>query len=109
MSEDTALSYQIVLYENLVEQHGAENVRSAIEEALNYGYSEMQNVTPVLTGYLKSSEGYSVDSDTEGELYADAPYAGFVNYGTSRQDANPFFDTGIEATENKLREILGSL
>lgn len=84
-------------------------IRGILNDALNYGYQYMQTATPVRTGFLKSSEGFTVKSDFEGELFATAPYAGHVNDGTIYQNPQPFFDTGVEATAERLRETFHGL
>ena len=57
--------------------------------------SEMNSIVPVRTGYLKSTIGSSSDT-TSMQLYVSAEYAGYVNYGTSRQKAQPFFTGPLE-------------
>lgn len=83
--------------------------RDAMQEALDYGFSRMQSSTPVRTGNLKSSEGVSVTSDTEGEMHANAEYAGYVNGGTIHQSPNPFFDRGVAATAQRLKDNCSKL
>jgi len=47
-------------------------------------------------------------SGTTLKLFNDVEYAGYVNGGTSRQRAQPFFDTAAAATEQKLNQDLTS-
>lgn len=54
--------------------------------------------TPVRTGALVRSEDVFV-RDKSLEFQATAPYASFVNYGTSRQRANMFMQRGAAAAE----------
>lgn len=56
---------------------------------------EMRSIVPVKTGYLKSTIGGGVSSTTM-QLYVTAPYAGFINYGTRRMKARPFFTGPVE-------------
>lgn len=86
-----------------------EKTRGAMQDALNYGFSVMQEATPVRTGNLKSSEGQSVVSDTEGEMHANADYAFYVNGGTIHMAPNPFFDRGVTAVETRLKENCSKL
>jgi HK97 gp10 family phage protein len=57
-----------------------------------------QRETPVRTGFLRSSEDVLVRGSRL-EFRAEAPYASYVAYGTSRQRANPFPDRGVAAAE----------
>ena len=57
--------------------------------------SEMNSIVPVDTGFLKSTIG-STSSPSTMEVYVDAEYAGFVNFGTSRQRAQPYFSGPVE-------------
>ena len=83
--------------------------RAAMQDALNYGFSVMQSSTPVRTGNLKSSEGQSVTSDTEGEMHVGADYGPHVNYGTVHMPPNPFWDRGVAAAEQRLRQNCSKL
>ena len=88
-----------------------EKIKAVMQAALDAGFAIMQDATPVRTGFLKSSEGVSVTAadGTEGEMHANASYAGFVNGGTSRQPPNPFFDRGVETAHQKLKEGCATL
>lgn len=59
-----------------------------------------KNVTPVLTGRLRASHQISelqaTKNHASGKLKVNAPYAGFVNFGTSRQAPNGYFQKGRE-------------
>jgi len=57
--------------------------------------SEMTSIVPVRTGYLKSTIGSS-STTLAMEVYVDAPYAGFVNFGTRFQRAQPYFSGPVE-------------
>src|SRR6185369_7028964 len=56
---------------------------------------EMQGLVPVDTGALQASIGYSV-SGTDLTFEATEDYAGFVEYGTSRMEAQPYFNPAID-------------
>jgi hypothetical protein len=81
----------------------------AINSGLDYGLAVMQNNTPTATGELITSEDASMISNTEGEMHADAEYAGHVNGGTSRMAPQPFFDKGVEAATQKIIDNCNSL
>ena len=54
-----------------------------------------QSVCPVDTGYLQSSINGS-GGDTEGEVIAGAEYAQYVEYGTWKMQAQPYFTDAVE-------------
>lgn len=103
------LSYEAIVTGAFSEIYSSEKIRSLLEDALKYGYDLMQSETPVKTGFLKSCGGYNINDDNSGELYNDAPYAFFVNGGTTRMGPQPFFDNGVAATEDRLRSNLNTL
>lgn len=88
-----------------------EKIKAVMQAALDAGFAIMQSDTPVKTGFLKSSEGVSVTAadGTEGEMHADAPYAGYVNFGTSRQRPQPYFSRGVETAHQKLKDGCATL
>jgi hypothetical protein len=49
-----------------------------------------RNRAPVRTGYLRSSIGHD-----DHEVWAEAPYASYVNYGTRWMHFNPFFSDAV--------------
>jgi HK97 gp10 family phage protein len=92
------------------ERFSPSKIRTIMQSALDAGYATMQSDTPVRTGNLKASEGVSVQGDgSEGEMHADAEYAGHVNNGTGRQRPQPFFDRGVATTTQKLKDGCASL
>jgi HK97 gp10 family phage protein len=108
-STNSGKNWETVLLAEFNRRFAPAKTRDAMQEALDYGFAAMQSSTPVRTGNLKSSEGVSVTSDTEGEMHADAPYAGYVNDGTIHQNPNPFFDRGVAATTHRLRDNCSKL
>lgn len=106
---DGALSFEAVVTGAFNEIYSSEKIRQVLEDSLAYGLDAMRQVCPVKTGFLKSSLGYNVTDDESGELFADAPYAFFVNDGTTRMSAQPFFDYGVAACEDRLRSNLNAL
>jgi HK97 gp10 family phage protein len=58
-------------------------------------YSEMTSIVPVKTGYLRSTIGVT-SSINEVNIFVTAFYAGFINYGTRRMKARPFFTGPVE-------------
>ena len=59
------------------------------------GAQEARRIVPVDTGRLRASIRYEIE-DEELHLQADTPYAGFVEYGTHRQRAQPYLRPAIE-------------
>jgi HK97 gp10 family phage protein len=56
---------------------------------------EMRSIVPVKTGYLKSTIGSSNAANAL-QLFVTASYAGYINYGTRRMRARPFFTGPVE-------------
>jgi len=56
---------------------------------------EMQSLVPVDTGALQESIDYNVSGD-DLTFEATEPYAGFVEYGTSKMVAQPYFNPPID-------------
>jgi HK97 gp10 family phage protein len=82
------------LFINLVPE-----IRNAFHEitgqAAQSMYQEMTSIVPVKTGYLRSTIGVTSSIDAM-NIYVTAFYAGFVNYGTRRMKARPFFTGPVE-------------
>lgn len=60
---------------------------------------------PVDTGYLRAHIGYNADSGGC-EIWSDAPYSAYQEYGTSRMRAQPYFEA---AMTNAYANIEGSM
>jgi len=103
-------NYNDDLLKEFNERFSPAKIRAVMQAALDAGFAAMQDSTPFRTGNLKASEGISVQGDgSEGEMHADADYAGFVNGGTSRQRPQPFFDRGVATATQKLKDGCASL
>jgi len=111
MSSANSGNFEADLLKEFNTRFSPAKVKAVMQAALDAGFAVMQDSTPVRTGNLKSSEGVSVTASdgTEGEMHADAEYAGFVNGGTSRQSAQPFFDRGVAVATQKLKDGCASL
>ena len=57
--------------------------------------NEMQNTCPVDTGYLRDHISVTKLTENELEITSEAPYSGFVEYGTVKMEAQPFFEPVI--------------
>lgn len=65
-----------------------------------------RELVPVDTGYLRST----IEADTDGffcECMADAEYAQYVEYGTWKMDAQPYFEPAIDAGLEAFRQLAG--
>lgn len=60
---------------------------------------------PVDTGYLRDHIGYHMDSGGC-EVWSDAPYSAYQEYGTSRMKAQPYFEAALV---NAYTEVEGSM
>jgi HK97 gp10 family phage protein len=60
-----------------------------------------QENAPVLTGYMKDNI-VDVSTDEEGAAESQAPYSGFVEFGTVHMHAEPFFTPAIEAAKAEI-------
>ena len=69
--------------------------------------SVAQAEAPVRTGRLRDS-GHVEPGTRRGQhlVVFDAPYAGFVEFGTSRMKANPFFRRAIARSRDEVAAIL---
>jgi hypothetical protein len=107
-SNNGGQNFEAAIMAQLNARFAPDKIKNALQTALDYGFSIMQDATPVRTGELKASEGISV-GETEGEMHASVNYAGFVNGGTVNMAPNPFFDRGVAAAEQRLRENCAKL
>lgn len=68
-------------------------------------FDEIANdLVPVDTGYLQSTIYSEFDSQSA-EFYADAEYAQYVEYGTYKMDAQPYFRPAVEAAKEEFLAV----
>lgn len=60
------------------------------------------DLVPVRTGYLRSTIKAQVLGPVQAECIADCEYAEYVEYGTYRQDAQPYFTPALEQAYEQL-------
>lgn len=60
---------------------------------------------PVDTGYLRNNIGYNADSGGC-EVWSDAPYSAYQEYGTSKMRAQPYFEAALV---NAYSQVEGSM
>lgn len=82
-----------------------------INNACQYWVGEAKDLAPVDTGFMKEHIGQTVTAtpaSLHGEVRSIAPYSGFVNFGTSRQAAQPFWTVAGLLTRQKFNWLLKS-
>lgn len=105
--------YQIDGLAELIDRFEAfqQNITAQVMPAVLSRTLELAEVTardfvPVRTGFLRDSIHQEIISDFEGQLIADAPYAGFVENGTSKMVAQPFMQPAAEEAQRSIVNIL---
>ena len=68
------------------------------------------SLVPVDTGYLQSTISAETDGATYAEFFAEAEYAQYVEYGTTKMAAQPYFEPALdEALEVFITEAMQAL
>ena len=71
-------------------------VAKVLQNGGQIAQKEAKRVSPVDTWFMHDNiESYIIDP-LEVAVHSRAPYSGYVNDGTRYQDAQPFFDYGIQ-------------
>lgn len=70
----------------------------AFEAAVEAFEETAKSLVPVDTGYLRSTI-YGEYSDTNASFYADAEYAQYVEFGTWKMAAQPYFTPAVNAAK----------
>lgn len=81
----------------------------AIQKAGQTGRDQAVDTVPVLTGHLQGSITYHAHGLLISEYYTDVYYSPFVEYGTSRQSAQPYMIPAFEAAKEQLLKDLQAL
>jgi len=79
----------------------------AAEVAANEMAAEAQRLAPVKTGRLRESIQVRKLSETAWEVSVEAPYAAFVEYGTSRAAPRPCFRPAFEKVAARYTDLAG--
>ena len=66
-------------------------------------------LVPVRTGFLKSTLGYRQDSNFQVTFFATAPYAIYVEFGTSRMAARLFLTRAIQQHQAEFAQEVESV
>jgi hypothetical protein len=94
-----------------IKQALREQVAKGINNACQMWTDEAIDLAPEDTGFLKEHIGQTKAAnahDLSGEVRSLAPYSGHVNYGTSRQAAQPFWTVAALLTRQKFEWLLKS-
>lgn len=84
-------------------------IKESFNEAGELIVKDAKSICPVDTGNLKNSISKKVISQGDAiglEIIADADYANFVEYGTSKMVAQPFIRPSMEKNRDKVTELL---
>ena len=82
--------------------------KKAIVESLAAGGKISDSKVPVKTGRLKSSKIERTTGDFQGEFSYNVEYAKYVEYGTIRMLARPYFTPGIQQIQTQLPTLMRS-
>lgn len=87
------------------------NSRAAPKRVADRVVATAKDMVPVDTGYLQSSiEAVSIQAGKTAEVYANAPYAAYVEYGTYKMAAQPFLGPAFQQhAEELMIEMAGPL
>ena len=90
-----------------------EALNEAKQQTLNnigtYVTAEAQLRAPVKTGNMRRSTTFDIVSDNEVDIGTtnEAPYAVYVEEGTSKQIAQPFLEPAVTDNIDRIQEIAG--
>lgn len=83
-------------------------VAAALQTVADQVLATANVLVPVRTGFLKSTLGYRQDTNFQVTFYATAPYAPFVEFGTSRMSARLFLTRSIQQHEGDFPQAVSS-
>lgn len=94
----------LVLHVNAVMKNAKYISGDILENICKIVVQESKQIVPVDTGYLRDHIGYDIDiAHSNAHIIADADYAGYVEWGTSRMKAQPYLLPAIENVRNRLK------
>lgn len=80
---------------------------AALQAGIDAFMATATSLCPVRTGYLQSSISASISGTNTIHVEASADYAQYVEYGTSRMGAQPFFEPAVEAAAGAMGGLAG--
>jgi hypothetical protein len=95
----------------LVQSYGIALVKTAEDDlqfALEQAAQYARSIVPVITGYLRSTIGWSMVGRYQATYYALAGYAGFVEYGVpaANRPPKPYMVPSLVILKQGFRQIL---
>lgn len=88
-----------------------EQIAAGINAACQMWTDEAQDLAPVDTSFMRDHIGQTKAAnanDLSAEIRSLAPYSGYVNYGTSKQAAQPFWTVAALLVRQKFEYLLKS-
>lgn len=85
------------------------DVSKLIKNTLHNIERDAKKSCPVDTGRLRGSITTNIISTYSGEVGTNVEYAGWVEYGTRYQSAQPYFEPAVEKNEDKFNEELDKI
>jgi HK97 gp10 family phage protein len=76
-----------------------------VQRCLDIAESIAVQEVPVDTGTLRDSIHQEILSDLMGQLIADTDYAGYVELGTSKMEAQPYMQPAADEVEQNIQDI----
>lgn len=86
-----------------------QGVDDAIQKAGQTGQDIAQDIVPVRTGHLQGSITYDAPGVLISEYFTDVYYSQFVEFGTSRQSAQPYMIPAFEEAKEQLLSDIQAL
>ena len=88
---------------------GEKDVSKLIKNTLHNIERDAKKSCPVDTGRHRGSITTNIISTYSGEVGTNVEYAGWVEYGTRYQSAQPYFEPAVEKNEDKFNEELDKI
>lgn len=85
------------------------DVSKLIKNTLHNIERDAKKECPYDTGRLRGSITTNIISTYSGEVGTNVEYAGWVEYGTRYQSAQPYFEPAVEKNEDKFNEELDKI
>lgn len=79
--------------------------RRVVERTGQLAETSAKRNAPVDTGNMRDSTHFAMEGDDRGTIYADADYSGYVEFGTWRQAAQPWFTPAVEEARRAMPQI----
>jgi len=82
--------------------------RTALEAGANVVKADAKLRAPVDTGQLRASIQHQVNEDSA-DIGTNVTYAEYLEYGTSRQRAQPFLRPALDENEQQIRNVVAEI